>query len=1110
MTLVCPSCGRENPDDARFCGGCATPLTAEPTARREERKVVTVVFADLVGSTARAERLDPEDVRAILAPYHERLRHELERHGGTVEKFIGDAVVGVFGAPVAHEDDPERAVRAALTIQDAIAELNDADPRLELEVRVGVHSGEALVSIGARPELGEAMVAGDVMNTAARLQSAAPPGGILVGEATYRATDRAIEYADHDAVTAKGKSEPLRAWLAVARRSRYGIDLGEGLRAPLVGRTEELDVLSSALSRVQARREAQLVTLVGVPGIGKSRLVQELFQVVEQTPELINWRQGRSLPYGEGVALWALGEMVKAQAGILESDRSDEASVKLSGAVRDLVSDDVEARWIERHLRPLAGIRDSLSVGEASVEEAVTAWRRFLEAMAESRPTILVFEDLHWADDALLDFVDSLADRVVDLPLLVVCSARPELLERRPGWGGGKRNATTLSIAPLSDEETARLLGELLDRAVLPAEQQLELLRRAGGVPLFAEEYVRMQQDGGTTDVPETLHGIVVARIDGLPRTEKALLQAAAVLGKVFWTDALAALAGTAPPEDLDEMLFALERKEFVRRERRSIVAGARQLAFVHALVRDAAYGQVPRAERARLHRRAAEWIETLAPDRSEDRAEMLAHHYVAALDYARSAGIDVEDLAVHASAALREAGDRASALNAFGAAQRYYASALELGPLDPKRLLAYGRALSNSERGGDDVFAAAAEAALAVDDVETAAEAEIERGVLCFIQGDRDAASSHFDRAASLVATVGRSPAKAFVTSSISRFLMLAGRSDDAIRIGSDALAMAEELGLDGLRAHALNNIGVAKANAGDLSGLDDLRTSIDIALEQNLPEARRGLNNLSSLVFAFGDIRRAEALSHQSLEVSQRFGMVAAAFWDRAELAFYAYYGGRWDDAMPELDSLIAQSEDQTRHYMEASCRLTRSKICLARGDVRAAVDDATAMLELAAGIKDPQVLHPSQAAAANVFIAAGRYDDAASLVDELLADLEAGDVKDVDFWAPHLAVAMDALGRGREFLERAPGLGPSTPWFEAAMLWARGELVRAADVLGEIGSLPDEALARLRAAEKFVAAGRRPEADEQLARALAFWRSVGATRYIGEGEALLAEAS
>jgi tetratricopeptide (TPR) repeat protein len=337
----------------------------------------------------------------------------------------------------------------------------------------------------------------------------------------------------------------------------------------------------------------------------------------------------------------------------------------------------------------------------------------------------------------------------------------------------------------------------------------------------------------------------------------------------------------------------------------------------------------------------------------------------------------------------------------------------------------------------------------------------------------------------------------------------MLAGRSQEAIDVGSEALRMAEELGLHGIRASALNNIGTAKANAGDLSGLDDLRKSIDISLEHNLPEARRGLNNLASITFAFGDVRRAEALSRESAEVSERFGIVAAAYWDRAELAFCAYYAGRWDEAMRELDSLIEQSEE-TRHYMDAACRDIRSRMSLARGHVGGAVADVTVMLEHAAGIKDPQVLRPSRATAASVLLEAGRREDAASQVDVLLAELEAEDVRDVNFWAPHLAAAMDALGRGQEFLDRAPGLGMTTPWLEAAMCWVRGELERAADLFFEIGSLPDEALARLRAAEKLGAAGRRPEADEQLARALAFWRSVGATRYVLEGEALLAEAS
>ena len=644
------------------------------------------MFADLVGSTARAERLDPEDVRAILAPYHERLRDELERRGGTVEKFIGDAVVGVFGAPVAHEDDPERAVRAALAIQDAIAELNEADPRLELEVRIGVHTGEALVNVGARSELGEAMVAGDVMNTGARLQTAAPPGGVLVGEQTYWATERVIEYNEVAPVAAKGKSEPIRAWLAIEPRSRYGIDLARPGGAELIGRERELDLLVDALARVRADSTPELVTIVGVPGIGKSRLVWELFGLIEQIPDLIYWRQGRCLPYGEGVTFWALGEMTKAHTGVLESDSSAEAEAKLHRTITGLLPDDRESHWVEGHLRPLVGLATEGEASEDSRHEAFAAWRRFFEAIAEERPLVLVFEDVQWADDGLLDFLDDLTERVSGVPLLVLCSARPELLERRAGWGGGKRNAATVSLEPLSDDETARLIATLLDRPVLPAETQTALVQRAGGNPLYAEEYVRMLADRGESDLPlpETVQGIVAARLDLLAGQEKALLQHAAVLGKVFWTDALAFLSQLERKE-LEDRLHTLERKDFVSRERRSAVAGEAQYAFRHVLVRDVAYGQMPRAARAHGHRLAAEWIESLPPDRSEDRSEMLAHHYLTALEYRRTAGLDAGELAARAAAALREAGDRAFTLNAFAAAVRYYGSALELAELDPK-----------------------------------------------------------------------------------------------------------------------------------------------------------------------------------------------------------------------------------------------------------------------------------------------------------------------------------------------------------------------------------------------------------------------------------------
>jgi len=1110
--LACPSCGSENAESAKFCSECGFALIASPARRREERKIVTVVFADLVGSTARAERLDPEDVRAILAPYHERLRDELERRGGTVEKFIGDAVVGVFGAPVAHEDDQERAVRAGLAIQEAIAELNDADPRLELEVRIGVHTGEALVNVGARSELGEAMVAGDVMNTGARLQGAAPSGGVLVGEQTFWATERVIEYGEVESITAKGKAEPIPAWQAIQARSRYGIDLARPGGAKLIGRERELDVLADALARARADRTPELVTLVGVPGIGKSRLVWELFGLIEQIPDLIYWRQGRCLPYGDGITFWALGEMAKAQAGVLESDSSAEAEAKLHRTTAGLLPDERESHWVEGHLRPLVGLATHGEASEESRYEAFAAWRRFFEAIAEERPLVLVFEDMQWADDGLLDFVDSLSERVSGVPLLVLCSARPELLERRPGWGGGKRNAVTVSLEPLSDDETASLIAALLDRPVLPAATQTALVQRAGGNPLYAEEYVRMLADRGEGDLPlpETVQGIVAARLDLLGDAEKALLQHAAVLGKVFWTDALVSLAKLEHRE-LEDRLHALERKEFISRERRSAVAGEAQYAFRHVLVRDVAYGQMPRAARAEGHRQAAEWIESLPPDRSEDRSEMLAHHYLAALEYARSSGHDGEELVARVAAALRDAGDRAMALNAFAGAARHYASALELAELDAKRLLSYGRALRISELRGEEVLASAVEAAVAIGDRETAAAAEIEHGELRWHRGNRDDAFSHFERAASLVADSPRSQPKAFVTSSVSRFLMLAGRSEEAIRIGSEALGMAEELGLDELRAHALNNIGVAKLYIGDVSGLDDLRTSVEIADERNSPELLRGLENLASVTFQLGEISRAETLHRNALEVAQRFGIAGEFHWLRAELALDAYYLGRWDEAIPALDALIAESEEGARQYMEAPCRDIRSRVHVARGEIGGAIDDVSTMLELAGGIKDPQVLYPSRAGAARVFFDAGRADDASCQVDTLLAEIGTEGVQDLaGYWALQLAVVMGALGRGSEFLKDAGALGAPTPWLSAAKLWAEGEFERAADLLKEMGSVSDEAPARLRAAETLVAAGRRAEADEQLGRALAFFRSVGATRYIREGETLLAASA
>jgi class 3 adenylate cyclase len=663
--LKCPSCGRHNPDEAWFCSACGASLAAEAPAPREERKVVTVLFADLVGFTARAERMDPEEVRSLLQPYHARLRLVLERHGGTVEKFIGDAVMALFGAPVAHEDDPERALRAGLAIRDGLAEDG------QLEIRIGITTGEALVALGARPEVGEGVASGDVVNAAARLQAAAPVGGILVDETTYRATERAFDYRDATPVVAKGKVDPIPVWQAVGARSRVGGERPSG--APLVGRTQELTLLRDTLARVQREREPQLVTLVGVPGIGKSRLVLELFQEFERSAELTSWHYGRSLPYGEGVTFWALGEMVRAHAGILESDGPEQAEEKLRSAVAAVLPERADSIWVERHLRPLAGLEtEDVGTGDRR-NEAFAAWRRFLEALAEHRPLVLVLEDLHWADEALLDFVDHLVDWASGVPILVLATTRPELLTRRPGWGGGRVNSATIQLSPLSDEETAALVEVLVRRSELRPEAQAELLERAGGNPLYAEEFVRMLTvRPGRSALPESVHGLIAARLDALPQEEKDLLQDAAVVGRTFW---LGALHGERWA--LEERLHALTRKEFVRPERRSSVAGEAEYVFRHALIREVAYEQIPKSQRVGKHLAAAAWIESLG--RREDRAELLAHHYLQALAY--GAGASTDELDQRAVQALQAAGDHALSLNAYAAGARFFEQALAMLP---------------------------------------------------------------------------------------------------------------------------------------------------------------------------------------------------------------------------------------------------------------------------------------------------------------------------------------------------------------------------------------------------------------------------------------------
>ena len=1062
---------------------------------------MTVLFADLVGFTSRAEQLDPEDVRALLSPYYSRLRVELERFGGTVEKFIGDAVMALFGAPTAHEDDPERAVRAALAIRDWVVE-EEAD----LQLRIAVNTGEALIALGARPSQGEGMASGDVVNTAARLQSAAPVNGVLVGETTYRATRHVIDYREADPVEAKGKSEPLRVWEAVSARSRVGSE-AVSIRAPLIGRSRELDQLVGAFERACQARSTQHVTLVGVPGIGKSRLVTELLAHVDSLEEIVFWRHGRSLPYGEGAAFWALGEMVKAQAGILENDPPDDVSRKLAETVAQHVEES-ERSWIETKLRPLVGLGSEETGG--SREESFSAWRRFLESLAEHRPLVLVFEDLHWAGDELLDFVDELPDWVEDAPLLVLCTARPELLDRRPGWGGGKRNALTISLAPLASDETAQLIAALLDRSVLPAETQTALLLRAGGNPLYAEQFARMLAEGGTVGdaLPETVQGIIAARLDSLAEEEKRLLQDAAVLGKVFWAGSLASITGSEQTA-VEQHLRTLGRKEFIRRERRSSVEGELEYAFNHVLVRDVAYGQIPRSERAAKHRRAAEWIESLG--RADDQAELLAHHYLSALELARASGDVVDDLAVRARAAVRAAGAQALALHAYVAAARSFELAAGLAgepdPGRPRALLQHGLALKalNDERRF--ALLEEAESALtAAGDTNGAAEAAVGLAEAWWHAGESARCAASLDRAAAFVHGTEESPTSALVLASVGRFRTLFGDEETAIEAARESLRMAEALGRDELRAMNLITLGTAGFHVPDPDleqAFADLRAGLALAQALgDLPQAARGYANLGSLSNELGDLVGAEEAALESYRIATQQGHVSGTRFAAGNILDVELCGGKWQSAEAKALAFLVESGTR-RHYMDGIALNTLALVTLAADRIDEARGYAERTIEFGREIVDPQAKIPCLATGAFVHAELGEHDAARALVAEL-------EPAPIVATYPAVFFAATSVGAAAELRERVRPFVRATRWDRAADAVLDERWVDAADAYEEIGAVPFAAFAALRATQSLVAQGRRAEADQELRRALAFFRSVGAARYVREGESLLAASA
>jgi class 3 adenylate cyclase/tetratricopeptide (TPR) repeat protein len=959
----------------------------------EERKLITVVFCDLVGFTERSDQADPEDVKAMLRVYHTLLKRVIEHFGGIVDKFIGDAVLGVFGAPIGHEDDPERAVRAALQILDDIEETNREHPGLELAVRIGVNTGEAVVALGQGPQIGES-ITGDVVNTASRLQNVAPTGGIVVGEATYHATAPIFKFDELPPVTVKGKAEPLAIWRPRYPRSRIGVDLRERPRASFIGRAEESATLRQLFQRVKVAREqavgkgsVQLVTVVGEPGVGKTRLIREFSVFIDELPVLIRWRQGRCLPYGDGVGFWAFGEIVKAQAGILDSDGPDEADAKLATALEAVVPDPADRDWIRSRLGPLVGVGDGSS--DAPREELFTAWRRFVEALAREGLLVLVFEDLHWADEPMLELIEHLLDEG-EVPFLMVGAGRPELFEHcYPGWCGDRRNAAVMTLPPLTDPETAVLVSSLLEAAVLPAETQSMLIERSGGNPLFAEEFVQLLVDRGLLDrghpghslgdigevpVPESLQTLIASRLDALPADDKQLLQNAAVIGKVFWSGALAALCGcdeSAVHGRLDDVI----RRELVRETRDSSLKGQAEYAFWHALIRDVAYGQIPRAGREVKHVAAARWLKAAVADRLSDFAEELAYHYTEALDLARAAGSPLApDAKVEAGNALVLAGERASPLDAVRA-DAYFRRALEVMPAEhPQRpRAAVGAAEMAGARGdyeeSEQLYLAAVAGYRAIGDTLGAGEA---LGLLARTYARRGEVARADQLLTESITLLEREPPGKELVRVYSRKtgeLLSGDRNEECLAWAEKTLRLARSLELQDEIVRALQFRGAARCEMGDEGGLDDLREAIrigeDAGLGQALALARA--NYAFQLWFREGPVA-AHGVWRESEEVAEARGFEGLAQMARMGQLETLFDLGRWDDVLALSRSIKAWVKP-TDQGTEAAVYATifEAWVHLRRGEMEELGDIAEELLARARPFSVPEYVAPATLLAA-----------------------------------------------------------------------------------------------------------------------------------------------
>jgi class 3 adenylate cyclase len=1151
---TCPNCGAELPGEVRFCPSCGTPV-AERTQGGEERKLVTLLFADVTGSTSLGEQLDPEQFREVMSSFFAAMRHEIEAEGGTVEKFIGDAVMAAFGVPVAHEDDAPRALRAALRMRRALAELNErlrAAHGVSLAMRVGVNTCEVIAHATHRPE--EGMVSGDAANVAARLEQGANPGQILVSERTARGA-RGFDLRPRGALALKGKERRVNTFELVSQRAASEPPF---LGPPLVGRGREVALLESLFDRVVAERRPHLVTVYGDAGVGKSRLVAEVESRILAADPAAVAVSGRCLPYGEGITYWPLAEILKRDASVLDSDPPALAVEKIETLVREMVPVELCGDTV----RAAAALAFTVGLEHPDVafasmdprqvgSEIVAAWRAYFSAQALRHPTIVVVEDVQWAEPAMLDLLEALAERA-EGPLLFLCPARPELTARRPGWGGGRWNFSALLLEPLTADEAGRLLDSILPETGILAPPRDRILERTGGNPFFIEEVVhRLVDDAGAgppedraaelVDLPDTVQAVVAARIDLLGAVEKRILRAAAVVGRVFWAGATAAVTGI-DTERIDAALARLEDRRLIEGRLRSTFAGEREFAFRHILTRDVAYDSVPRRERAGLHARVGEWIERTTGERQREVAELLAYHFEEASAGAPSAVPSAQRVRAPLTAkAFRYsllASEELRARMVLDKAQRLASSALSAAATDADRSLAHealGLALYQDSRGDEawealrraaDLQASApnrdqavlVRQALAALEIATRGRGTMRswlseadaRPYLDLVERELDSGMDGVDRVRFLII-------RSFWPDSFRERSLDERSLSEAIDAGESAADLAERIGRPDLASAALDGVGMAlqlRARFGRMYPIVERRLRLARQLDDAW-EAGDAFAVAAWTAYEVGRYRDAFGFADEGFRIAETGAMVSALHClDWRALARFRM--ADWDGLLSDgqiAESLLGDRKERPPPF-SADHLAAMAYVYEVRGE-RPAADRVLQVLKWLEGARD--VPAPAWIAWTALTLARrGAFDEAwekldrpdlmhlpyarATLLEAKAVLLGEHAMVDPDVWTRSEAIVTEA--RKHAFSSGLLGLPLVADGLEGRAALQAGEagqaaglLRRASNGLRDLEAYWDAARTDVWLADAERAMGNREASDAALGRAVAVFGRIGA---------------